>query len=133
MLYRQNEHEFRPHPRVVKAVETLFIIHAEHEFSNSTALVIHLASTGVDIYTAIAAGAGALFGSKHGGSSAAVIKMLEAIGSRENIPKFLMQVRQKSRLLFGFGHSIYRDNDPRAQMVRVVAEEMFKIMGKERP
>ncbi len=81
---------------------------------------MHLASTGVDIYTSIAAGAGALFGSKHGGSSAAVIKMLEDIGSRENIPKFLMEVRQKNRLLFGFGHSIYKDNDPRAQIVRQV-------------
>lgn len=87
-------------------------------------------SSGTDLYTAIAAATGALSGDKHGGASAAVIKMLEGIGSRENIPKFLMEVRQKRRLLFGFGHRIYRDNDPRTEIVRQIVKEVFRVLGK---
>lgn len=90
-----------------------------------------MSSSGVDVFTTIAAGAGALSGAKHGGASAAVIHMLKSIGSRENIPRFLVEVREKKRLLFGFGHRIYRDNDPRAAIVRQVVSEIFRILGKE--
>ena len=81
-------------------------------------MVRHVASSGTDLYTAIASATGALSGAKHGGAAAAVIKMLESIGSRENIPRFLVEVRQKRRLLFGFGHNIFKDNDPRTEIVR---------------
>lgn len=90
-----------------------------------------MASSGVDLYTTLAAAAGALSGGKHGGASAAVIYMLQDIGSRENIPVFLMEVREKKRLLFGFGHRIYRDNDPRTPIVRQVVSHIFSRFGKE--
>jgi citrate synthase len=94
-------------------------------------MVRHVASSGTDLFTTIAAATGALSGSKHGGASAAVIQMLQGIGTRENIPRFLVEVRQKKRLLYGFGHSIYRDNDPRAIIVKQAVKEVFRIVGKE--
>jgi len=86
MLDSLNEREYRPHPKLTKALEILFILHAEHELNCSTAAIRHLASSGVDVYTAMAGGASALYGPKHGGANEAVLRMLEDIGSKENIP-----------------------------------------------
>lgn len=86
----------------------------------STSFVRHISSSGVDIYTAIAMSAGALYGPKHGGANEAVIRMLESIGSKENIHKFIMEVKQKKKVLFGFGHRVYKNYDPRAKIVKKV-------------
>ena len=86
MLDSLNEREYRPHPKLTKALEILFILHAEHELNCSTSAIRHLASSGVDVYTAMAGGASALYGPKHGGANEAVLRMLEDIGSKENIP-----------------------------------------------
>lgn len=120
MLDFLNEKDFKPHPKLVKALDVLFILHAEHEMNCSTSFVRHISSSGVDIYTAIAMSAGALYGPKHGGANEAVIRMLESIGSKENIHKFIMEVKQKKKVLFGFGHRVYKNYDPRAKIVKKV-------------
>lgn len=80
-----------------------------------------MASSGVDVYTTIAMAAGALYGPKHGGANEAVIRMLEAIGSKENVHRFILEVKQKKRVLFGFGHRVYKNYDPRAKIVKKIA------------
>lgn len=101
-------------------MDVLFILHAEHEMNCSTSFVRHISSSGVDIYTAIAMSAGALYGPKHGGANEAVIRMLESIGSKDNIHKFILEVKQKKKVLFGFGHRVYKNYDPRAKIVKKV-------------
>jgi len=120
MLDRLNEKEFKPHPKLVKALDILFILHAEHEMNCSTSFIRHITSSGVDIYTAIAMAAGALYGPRHGGANEAVIRMLEEIGTKDNIPKIIKEVKERKRVLFGFGHRVYKNYDPRAKIVKKV-------------
>jgi citrate synthase len=115
-----NETNYLPNKRLVKALEVLFILHAEHELNCSTAFVRHLASSGVDIYTAIAGAAAALYGPKHGGANEAVLRMLEEIGDLKNIPKYIDDVKNRKKLLMGFGHRVYKNYDPRAKIVKKV-------------
>jgi citrate synthase len=89
MMDRLNEKEYVPNPKLTRALEILFILHAEHELNCSTAGVRHLTSSGVDVYSAVAGGAIALYGPSHGGANEAVLRMLEDIGSIQNIPKFI--------------------------------------------
>jgi citrate synthase len=89
MLDNLNDTNYRVNPKLVRALEVLFILHAEHELNCSTAAVRHLASSGVDVYTAMAGGASALYGPKHGGANEAVLRMLEDIGDKKNIPQFI--------------------------------------------
>jgi len=86
MMDRLNENKYKPHPKLVRALDILFILHAEHELNCSTAAVRHLASSGVDVYTCVAGAAAALYGPKHGGANEAVLRMLEKIGDKKNIP-----------------------------------------------
>jgi citrate synthase len=122
MLDRLNETKYRTHPKLVKALDVLFILHAEHELNCSTAAVRHLASSGVDVYSTIAGAAAALYGPKHGGANEAVLRMLERIGTKDNIPQFIENVKNKKALLFGFGHRVYKSYDPRAKIVKKVRE-----------
>jgi citrate synthase len=126
MLDHLNEKDFRPHPKLVRALEVLFIIHAEHEVGCSTSLVRHLASAGVDLYTTIGMAAGALYGPKHGGANTAVINMLEQIGSKDRIRRFLMEVKLKKRTLYGFGNRVYKNFDPRSKIVKQVFPLPFR-------
>ena len=119
---------FRPHPKLVKALDTLFLLHAEHELNCSTSAMRHLTSSGVDVYTAVAAASGALYGPKHGGANEAVIRMLEKMG---NVDEFIQRVKDKKERLMGFGHRVYRAYDPRARIVKRIAEEVFAITGRE--
>lgn len=119
---------FKPHPKLVKALDTLFLLHAEHELNCSTSAMRHLTSSGVDVYTSIAAAAGALYGPKHGGANEAVIRMLERIG---NVDEFIQRVKDKKERLMGFGHRVYRAYDPRAKIVKRIAEEVFEVTGRE--
>jgi citrate synthase len=98
---------------MVRAIETLFIIYAEHELNCSTAAARHLASSGTDVYNVIAGAAGALSGSKHGRNTELVLSMLEAIGTKEKVPQFIEDVKNKKVLLYGFGHRVYKNEDPR--------------------
>lgn len=131
MMDRLNENTFKPHPKLARALEVLFILHAEHEMNCSTSFIRHITSSGVDVYTAIAMAAGALYGPKHGGANEAVIRMLQAIGTKENIAKYVQDVKDKKKTLFGFGHRVYKNYDPRAKIVKKIAFEVFEICGKE--
>merc|ERR1712159_693226 len=94
-------------------------------------MVRHLASSGVDVYTCISGSIAALYGPKHGGANEAVLRMLEKIGDVKNIPQFVENVKNRKELLFGFGHRVYKNYDPRAKIVKRVAEDVFKIVGRE--
>ena len=131
MMDRLNEVEFKPHPKLVKALDILFILHAEHELNCSTAAMRHLASSEVDVYTCIAGAAAALYGRKHGGANEAVLRMLEEIGSVDNIPAFLEKVKAGKGRLMGFGHRIYKNYDPRAKIVKRISDDVFSVCGKE--
>ena len=131
MLDRMSNYNYRPHPRLARALDILFILHADHELNASTAAMRHLSSTGVDVYTALAGAAGALYGPRHGGANEAVLRMLVKIGSVDNIPAFVQGVKDKKEKLMGFGHRVYKNYDPRARIVRKVAEEVFSVVGKE--
>jgi citrate synthase len=120
---------YRPHPKLVKALDTLFLLHAEHELNCSTAAMRHLASSGVDVYTAVSAAAGALYGPRHGGANEAVVRMLEGITG--TVDEFIEKVKNRKAMLMGFGHRIYKNYDPRAKIVRRIADEVFSVTGKE--
>lgn len=96
---------FSPHPRLARALDILFILHADHELNCSTAAMRHLSSSGVDVFTAIAGAAGALYGPRHGGANEAVLRMLQKIGTVDQIPAFIEKVKSKQVRLMGFGQS----------------------------
>jgi len=131
MLDMLSNKNYRPHPELAKALDVLFIIHADHELNCSTSAMRHLASSGVDVYTCVSAATGALYGPRHGGANEAVLRMLESIGGKENIPEFLERVKRREVRLMGFGHRVYKNYDPRARIVRKVAERVFDILGRE--
>ena len=131
MLDSLGDRTYKPNPRLARALDILFILHAEHEMNCSTATVRHLASSGVDVYTALSGGAGALYGPLHGGANEAVLKMLSEIGTVEKIPEFIEGVKNRKRKLTGFGHRVYKNYDPRAKVVRKLAEEVFSIVGQD--
>ena len=113
-----------------KAMDTLFILHADHEQNCSTSTMRQVASSNADPYLSLAAAASALSGPLHGGANEAVLTMLEEIGSPGRIPEFMRQVKAGKRRLMGFGHRVYKNYDPRARMVRQVAAEVFEVTGR---
>ncbi|GFR42004.1 hypothetical protein Agub_g2818 [Astrephomene gubernaculifera] len=130
MLDGASNPAYRPNPRLSRALDIMFILHAEHEMNCSTAAVRHLGSSGVDVYTAVAGAVGALYGPLHGGANEAVLRMLARIGTVENIPAFIEGVKNRKEKLFGFGHRVYRNFDPRAKIIKDVAEkEVFPLVG----
>lgn len=131
MLDRLGNERIKPHPVITKALNILFILHADHEQNCSTSAVRHLTSSGVDVYSAIAGGIAALYGPSHGGANAAVLQMLEEIGTVDNIPSFIADVKAKKRRLMGFGHRVYKNYDPRARIIKKIADEVFDVVGKE--
>uniref|UniRef100_A0A7I4CHN1 Citrate synthase n=1 Tax=Physcomitrium patens TaxID=3218 RepID=A0A7I4CHN1_PHYPA len=131
MLDSLGDRKYKPNPRLARVLDILFILHAEHEMNCSTAAARHLASSGVDVYTALAGATGALYGPLHGGANEAVLKMLAEIGTVENIPDFLEGVKNRKRKMSGFGHRVYKNYDPRAKVVRTLADEVFKIVGRD--
>jgi len=131
MMDQLSNPNYRPHPKLAKALDVLFILHADHELNCSTAAMRHLASSGVDVYTCVAGSAAALYGPRHGGANEAVIKMLERIKTVENVPKFIEGVKAKKERLMGFGHRVYRNYDPRAKIIKRIAEDVFEIVGRE--
>lgn len=118
-------------PKIVRALETLFILHAEHELNCSTAAIRHMTSSLADVYTSLSGAVTALYGPRHGGANEAVLKMLEEIGTVDKVPEFIQQVKRKERVLMGFGHRVYKNYDPRAAIVKQIADEVFQITGRE--
>jgi len=131
MLDHLQEPNFKPHPKLVRALDVLFILHADHELNCSTAAMRHIASSTADPYTAVAGAAGALYGPLHGGANEQVLRMLQAIGSVGAVPQFLEDVKNKKKKLMGFGHRIYKNYDPRAKIIRTIAYEVFEVVGRE--
>jgi citrate synthase len=131
MMDYLNDKDYKPHPILTKALDVLFILHAEHELNCSTSAVRHLASSGVDVYSCISGGVAALYGPKHGGANEAVLRMLEQIGKKENIASYIADVKAKKKVLFGFGHRVYKSYDPRAKIVKNLADDVFAVLGKE--
>lgn len=117
----------------MRAINILFILHAEHELNCSTAAVRHMTSSQADVYTSIAGAVTALYGPRHGGANEAVLKMLENIGTVQNIPTFIEGVKDKKKLLMGFGHRVYKTHDPRAKIVRQVLDDVLSVTDKSEP
>lgn len=116
---------------LVSAFDTLLILHADHEQNCSTSAVRHLSSSGVDVFSALSAGAAALYGPLHGGASEAVVHMLSRIGSPKNVPRFIEGVKEKKERLMGFGHRVYKTYDPRARIVRGLAQTAVNSGGAQ--
>merc|ERR1719495_2395261 len=131
MLDKLTNSNYFPNKRLAKALDVLFILHADHELNCSTSAMRHLTSSGVDVYTSVSASVGALYGPRHGGANEAVLRMLESIGSKDNIPAFIERVKAREVKLMGFGHRVYKNYDPRARIVRKIAKRVFDILGRE--
>jgi len=131
MMDRLSETDYVPNPQLAKVLDVLFILHADHEMNCSTAAMRHLSSSGVDVYSCIAGATGALYGPLHGGACEAVLRMLDSIGSKEAIPQFIQDVKDRKKKLMGFGHRVYKNYDPRARIVRQLADKVFSILGRD--
>src|SRR5688572_21719926 len=129
MIARMSEPKYEAHPAFVKAIEVLFILHADHEQNCSTSAVRAVGSSGVDPFSAISAGIAALYGPLHGGANEAVLRMLDEIGDKKNIPQFIEKVKSGEGRLMGFGHRVYKSYDPRAKLIKRVADEVFEQTG----
>lgn len=131
MLDKLTNSNYMPNKKLAKALDVLFILHADHELNCSTSAMRHLTSSGVDVYTAVSASVGALYGPRHGGANEAVLRMLQKIGTKDKIPQFIEDVKARKVKLMGFGHRVYKNYDPRARIVRGIAKEVFDIVGRE--
>jgi citrate synthase len=126
MLFKKTELKYEPDPRLEKALDVLFILHADHEQNCSTNAVRGVGSSQVDPYSAVAAGVAALYGPLHGGANEAVLRMLRRIESPDNVPDFLEQVKNREERLMGFGHRVYKNYDPRARIIKQYLDDVFE-------
>jgi citrate synthase len=130
MMYKMTELKYQPDPRLERALDVLFILHADHEQNASTSAVRAVGSTQVDPYSAVAAGVAALYGPLHGGANEQALRMLKRIETVENIPDFLDSVKAGNERLMGFGHRVYKNYDPRARIIRKHLDAVFEVRGK---
>jgi citrate synthase len=130
MLFKMTELQYRPNPTLERALDVLFILHADHEQNCSANAMRAVGSSQVDPYSAVAAATAALYGPLHGGANEAVIRMLMEIGSPKNVLDFIKGVKKGERRLMGFGHRVYKSYDPRAKIVKQIAYEVFDVMGR---
>jgi citrate synthase len=127
MLYKATEVKYQPNPAVERALDVLFMLHADHEQNCSTNAVRAVGSSQADPYCSLAAGVAALYGPLHGGANEAVIRMLQGIGSVAHVPEFIRHVKSGEGRLMGFGHRVYKNYDPRAKIIKRLAEEVFAV------
>jgi citrate synthase len=130
MMWKVAEPRYEPDPILAHALDVLFILHADHEQNCGTTAMRVAGSSHSDPYSATAAATAALYGPRHGGANEAVLKMLIKIGSMENVPAFVETVKQGKTLLEGFGHRVYKNFDPRAQIIKKIADDVFSVTGK---
>jgi len=130
MLFKMTEPRYKPHPVLERALDVLFILHADHEQNCSTSAMRSIGSSQVDPYSALAGAAAALYGPLHGGANEAVLRMLNEIGSKQNIPAFIKRVKAGDGRLMGFGHRVYKSYDPRAKIIKRMADLVFEVTGK---
>jgi citrate synthase len=129
MLYKMTELKYEPDPRLERALDVLFILHADHEQNCSTSAVRSVGSSRVDPYSSVAAGVAALYGPLHGGANEAVLRMLRRIGSKDKIPDFIAGVKAGDERLMGFGHRVYKNYDPRAKIIKKTTDDVFEVTG----
>jgi len=129
MMFRMTEVHYEPHPVLERALNILFILHVDHEQNCSTTVMRTIGSSQADPYSALAGAAAALYGPLHGAANEAVLRMLEQIGSPENVPAFIEKVKRGEGRLMGFGHRIYKNYDPRCRIIKKTAEEVFEVTG----
>ena len=127
MLFKMTEVKYKPEPALERALDVLFILHADHEQNCSTNAMRSVGSSGVDPYSGVAAAAAALYGPLHGGANEAVLRMLRSIGSPARIPEFIRRVKAGEAKLMGFGHRVYKNYDPRARIIKRIADEVFAV------
>jgi citrate synthase len=130
MMWKVAEPRFDANPTLARALDILFILHADHEQNCSTTAMRVVGSSHADPYSCCAAACAALYGPRHGGANEAVIRMLTEIGTMENVPAFVEEVKQGHGRLQGFGHRVYKNYDPRAKIIKRTADEVFAITGK---
>jgi citrate synthase len=130
MMYKMAEPRYEPHPVLERALDALFILHADHEQNCSTSVMRGIGSSHADPYSALAGAAAALYGPLHGGANEAVLHMLHEIGSVNNIPGFIARVKRGEGRLMGFGHRVYKSYDPRARVLKDLAPKVFAVTGK---
>jgi citrate synthase len=130
MLFKMTELKYKPHPVLERALDVLFILHADHEQNCSTNAMRGVGSSQSDPYSSVAAAAAALYGPLHGGANEAVLRMLMAIGSKDKVPEFIKKVKGGEGRLMGFGHRVYKNYDPRATIIKQIADQVFEIKGR---
>ncbi len=130
MLWKRTEHKYKPHPVLAKALEVLFILHLDHEQNCSSTTMRTAGSSLADPYVTTASAVAALSGPLHGGANEAVLRMLDEIGDVSSIPAFIGQVKEGKRRLMGFGHRVYKNYDPRAKIIKRIADEVFEVTGR---
>src|SRR5437667_4150006 len=130
MLFMMTELKYQPNPVLARALDVLFILHADHEQNCSTTTMRTIGSSHVDPYSAMAGAAAALYGPLHGGANEAVLRMLNEIGSVDKVPAYIKRVKDGEVKLMGFGHRVYKNYDPRAKIIKQIADEVFEVTGK---
>jgi citrate synthase len=132
MMFKMTEVKYQPNPVLERALNVLFVLHADHEQNCSTNAMRSIGSSHADPYSAVAGAAAALYGPLHGGANEQVLRMLNEIGSKEKVPEYIKRVKAGETRLMGFGHRVYKNYDPRARIIKQVAEEVFEVTGKNR-
>lgn len=130
MLFKMTELKYTPNPVLEKALDLLFILHVDHEQNCGTNAMRSVGSSQSDPYSSVAGAAAALYGPLHGGANEMVLRMLTEIGSKDNVPGFIKQVKAGEGRLMGFGHRVYKNYDPRAKVIKRVADEVFEVTGR---
>jgi citrate synthase len=130
MLFKTTEAKYKPNPALEHALDVLFILHADHEQNCSAAAMRGIGSSHVDPYSAMAGAAAALYGPLHGGANEQVLRMLREIGSVKAIPEYIKRVKNRELRLMGFGHRVYKNYDPRAKIIKQIADQVFDVTGK---
>ena len=130
MMFKTTEVKYVPNPVLERALDVLFILHADHEQNASTSAMRSVGSAHADPYSSMAAAAAALYGPLHGGANEMVLRMLREIGSKSAIPAYIERVKKGDVKLMGFGHRIYKNYDPRAKIIKHTAEQVFDVTGK---
>ncbi|MBX3059184.1 MAG: citrate synthase [Anaerolineae bacterium] len=130
MLDQMTQEKYEPDPVLAHALDVLFILHADHEQNCGTAAMRVIGSSHTDPYTAMAGAAAALYGPLHGGANEEVLRMLLEIGDVKHVPEFIKAVKNRERLLMGFGHRVYKNYDPRARIIKQVADQVFAVTGR---
>lgn len=130
MMFKMTEAKYKPNPAIEKAIDVLFILHADHEQNCSTSAMRNVASSHPDPYSAAAAAIAALYGPLHGGANEAVLEMLADIGSVDKIPQYIERAKKGEFRLMGFGHRVYKAYDPRAAIIKDIAHDVFEVTGK---